>query len=80
MNKYKQLIMTKPCDFCSTLSQSEAYARAYRRVANDAIDYLLRLYHAQQGNQLAEVDCERVAELLDALLSIENEDANGTKL
>jgi len=74
MQDYKELMLTKPCEVCAALRQSESYKQAYRRAANDAVDYLLFVYHAQQGGQLAEVDGERVVLLLDTLLSIEAEE------
>ena len=77
MRHYTDLHMKKPCDVCSTLSKSEAHSRAYRKVAKDAINYLLDLYWQQQAGRLGEVDCERVTLLLDELLSIENFDRNG---
>lgn len=78
MSHYNKFIIPTPCsEICPALIESEAFSNAYRKVANDAIDYLLRLYHEQQGGQLGEVNGERVALLLDTLLSIENGDRGG---
>jgi hypothetical protein len=79
MKHYTELHMKKPCDVCSTLRQSESFTRAYRKVANDAINYLLDLHYQQRGGQLGEVDCERVTLMLDELLSLEKFDKNGNE-
>lgn len=78
MSKYTDFIIPTPCsEICPALIESEAFSNAYRKLANDAIDYLLQVYHAQRGGQLGEVDGERVTLLLDTLLSLEKTDKGG---